>query len=93
MLAFPLKHDPGTQFSFEVASGALQQAPTVFLISKVVTQAASNPVGKAKRGPINFADAWLEKAHEITSPFFKEFVSAALMKKFRAPATKPARKK
>lgn len=91
MLSFPMKEDSDTNFAFEITTGKYQDVPTVVLVSKVVTQAASIPID-GRRGPIKFVDAWLEKAHAVTSPFFREFVSDKLMAEFGARPRREAKR-
>jgi uncharacterized protein (TIGR04255 family) len=72
----------GTKFHVDFASGknSATGEPTLRLESKVITQGLSR-----FRTPAKFAaniESWLTDAHDITSPFFRRFVSAEVMQKF-----------
>jgi len=72
-----------TQFIFDLASGSRGGTEDVVrLETKVVTQAAGVP----KMQPSKFLkdlDRWLEFAHGLTSPFFEQFVTDTVMRKFK----------
>jgi hypothetical protein len=73
-----------TQFMFDLGSGTRGGAEDIVrLETKVVTQATGVP--KMQRS--NFLkelDRWLEFSHGLISPFFSEFVTDAVMSKFKS---------
>lgn len=82
---FPVKKRKHTSFIFQVGNGLHLSKKALILESKVLTKAPpSKPTSSGRAVPDNVKniDAWLEDAHAITSPFFKDFVTETLLKKF-----------
>ncbi len=80
VLNYAVKGMGETLFVIVIGSGVSQGVKSVIMQSKVVTN-----LGKLKTGRGQFVselNQWLENAHDITSPFFKEFIKEHLMKKF-----------
>jgi uncharacterized protein (TIGR04255 family) len=69
-----------SQFVVDLASA---QESKFQLLSKVSTSTPSVPSLKSKASFIADVRKWLEFAHGITSPFFKDFVLPEVMKKFQ----------
>lgn len=72
----------GTKFQVDFASAKnnVTGKPMLRLESKVVTEDSPR-----FRSPAKFAaniESWLTDAHDITSPFFRRFMSAEVMQKF-----------
>jgi uncharacterized protein (TIGR04255 family) len=69
-----------TQFVFDIASAHSTSEDIIRLETKVITQEEGVP--KIRQIPRDLT-RWLEFAHGLTSPFFKEFVTAKVMDKFK----------
>lgn len=71
-------------FGFDFASGKNEQTKdyVIQLISKVTSTGRGVPKFKSPSAFINDIQRWLEFAHGITSPFFKNFVKPEVMRKF-----------
>jgi uncharacterized protein (TIGR04255 family) len=80
VLNYPVKGMGETLFVVVVGSGVSQGIKTVIMQSKVITKLGESKVGHGQF--VTGLSQWLEKAHDVTSPFFKEFVKDHLMKKF-----------
>lgn len=84
---FPLSNVENTTFSFQVATGRRKTAPTILVISKVVTRSDKIEIGRGGRLTVQAIGKWMEDAHEVTSPFFRKLMRQRLMTKFkRKPA-------
>jgi uncharacterized protein (TIGR04255 family) len=73
-----------SQFSFGIGSGRRGEEAILSLETKVVTTAEGVPkLRKSSQGFLSGVTKWLEFAHGITSPFFKDFVKAPVMQRFQ----------
>jgi hypothetical protein len=72
-----------SQFAFDLASGLRQEQAIIRLESKVGTTAEGTPRLREPRAFLSEVGKWLEFAHGITSPFFRDFVKAPVMEKFK----------
>jgi uncharacterized protein (TIGR04255 family) len=72
-----------SQFILDLASGRRQEGPIVRLETKVVTTAEGTPKLRKPQAFLSEVGKWLDFAHGITSPFFREFVKAPVMEKFK----------
>lgn len=70
---------------FEVRAGdrAAASGKTIVLESKVFTRSDNLRLGSRTEDQVRQIGRWLGRAHSITSAFFKEFINAGLMDKFR----------
>ena len=84
LFAQKTKADTNTDFSYEVAGGSSSGKPSMIVISKVTTRKDKIAAPVASSSREKFYAKWLDDAHEITSQFFKDFVSDQLMRKFKA---------
>lgn len=82
---FPISNLRNSNFSFRIADGKIKGSESMLLESGVITRSDSINFGKTLPRRLQFINDWLEAAHNLTSPFFKEFVSQSLMKKFERP--------
>jgi len=74
----------GSQFALDLGSvESPNQGAVVRLETKVRSEGDGVPPLKNARSFVNKLDEWLEFAHGITSPFFREFVLPEVMKKFQ----------
>jgi len=82
-----LRDTKDSLFIMELASGAKQDTKesVIQLISKVVTTNRGIPALKNRQGFVSDVSDWLEFAHDITSPFFRDFVRPDVLKKFGRP--------
>ncbi len=72
-----------TVFAVDIGTGKKGDIPVIRLESKVITQAGRViPVGQSAIFSTKLR-TWLEKAHGITSPFFKDFVKQDVFEKFK----------
>ena len=73
-----------TQFIFDIASGLRNPAEDIVrLETRIITLTAGVPKGRQHPSFLKDLSRWLEFAHGLTSPFFKEFVTAKVMNKFK----------
>jgi uncharacterized protein (TIGR04255 family) len=80
ILNFPVKGMAETFFVVAIGSGISQGIKSVIMESKLITKPSG---GELKQGQSAVSiGQWLENAHGITSPFFKEFIKEQLMQKF-----------
>ncbi len=80
--AFPVKGAKGTQFSFAISNALVKDVKSIVLLTRVTTKQDDGGIPKSFEKLVSHVDRWLEDAHAITSPFFKDFVSQDLMKAF-----------
>jgi len=69
-----------TLFVVIVGTGVSQGIKSVIMESKVLTKLSETSIGRGQF--VTELGRWLGNAHNITSPFFKEFIKEHLMKKF-----------
>jgi len=79
----PVKNMKDTHFNMRIANGRADEKETIILESKVFTKSDAINMGKTQVTRIKYIESWLERAHNITSPFFKQFASGTLMDQFR----------
>ena len=77
-----LRDDKDTQFQLEVGTGESNQKRSLVASSRVVKHGDPIELGVNIRTKIKTIVQWLDIAHEVTSPFFMDFVSPDLMEKF-----------
>ncbi len=78
-MAFPVSDMKQTSFAFAMANGIVSDVQCIVLETMVTTKFPENR--KAKFG-VDSVGAWLERAHDLTSPFFKSVVKSSLMSEF-----------
>jgi hypothetical protein len=82
LLQTSAKNWKATQFIFDLASGRRKEEAILRLETKVVTTIEGTPKLKKPQAFLSEVSKWLEFAHDITSPFFKDFVKPPVMQKF-----------
>ena len=80
----PLKKWKSSIFAADIASGSTSGNTIVRLESKVITDGKGIPPLRKATPFLKDLDRWLEFARGVTSPFFKDYVTPALMNKFAA---------
>jgi uncharacterized protein (TIGR04255 family) len=80
---FPVTNKKDTFFRVDVGGGAVKDKKTIVLTSKVISELKNIRVGKTDSSRIKYISAWLELAHSLTSPFFKDFINETLMDEFK----------
>jgi uncharacterized protein (TIGR04255 family) len=79
-LSFPVKGMGETLFVIAIGSGLSQGIKSVIMESKIITKLGKSDIEQGQT--VKGLSQWLESAHDISSPFFKEFIKDQLMKKF-----------
>jgi len=82
--SFPITNMKDTKFRLSVGNGRVDKKETIIVTSKVWTRSDKLSVGNTVASHLQFIGQWLEKAHAITSPFFKDFARDSLMNQFRS---------
>jgi uncharacterized protein (TIGR04255 family) len=77
------KNWKASQFIVDFGSGRRNEEDIIRLETKVVTSADGAPKLRTHRSFLSEVAKWLEFAHGITSPFFKDLVKASVMQKFQ----------
>ncbi len=78
-----VKGKKNTRLVVDFGSGKANDNRVVRLESKVISDGGDLPKSKPdSQSFIKDIDSWLESAHSITSPFFKNIIASNLMKKF-----------
>jgi uncharacterized protein (TIGR04255 family) len=74
-----------TIFTMDLASAHRTETKQniIQLISRVLTVGVGIPRRKSSDAFIKDVSEWLEMAHGLTSPFFKEFISPSILEKFK----------
>lgn len=80
---FPVVKKKNTSFQVEIGSGTAKDKKTILLTSRVISTLDKANIGKTDKTQINYISKWLELAHSLTSPFFKDFVDKSLMAEFK----------
>jgi len=80
---FPVEDMKDTHFNMLIANGRAGDKETIVLESKVSTISDTLDIGKTPATRIKRIEKWLDRAHNITSSFFKGFVNDDLMEQFR----------
>lgn len=83
VLEFPVKGMKDTNFEFTLGNAKAKGVSSFILQSKVVTKSDKIAMGNTEASRLKYISEWLEKAHAVTSPFFKEFVNEELMGQFK----------
>ena len=84
MFEFPISELQDTFFFVRLANAKVNDRDSILLESKVITKAERIRMGNTPAQCVKYLDKWLNSAHLLTSPFFKQFVSKSLMKRFTA---------
>jgi hypothetical protein len=84
ILRAPIRDWEKTEFVVDYGNSRVAQEPAIRLETKVITTAF--PKQLTTKNLIQHVSKWLEFAHSLTSPFFKNFVSDTVMRKFRESA-------
>jgi uncharacterized protein (TIGR04255 family) len=76
-----------TNFTIDIVPGQINdiKKDVIQLTSKVMSSGVGVPVVSNTRAFLAQLGAWLEFAHSVTSPFFKEFILADIKRKFTLP--------
>jgi len=82
LFEFPISNMKGSNFIVRIANAKVKGRESILLESKVIAKADQISCGKTLQSRLQFISNWLECSHDLTSPFFKEFVDASLIKKF-----------
>lgn len=77
------KNDKDTILQIEIGTGQANEKPSLVVVSKVTKKSDAIDLGATAKSKIKNIMKWLDGAHQATSPFFRDFVSAELMKKFQ----------
>jgi uncharacterized protein (TIGR04255 family) len=80
-LSWPVRGEQDTQFNLDYASALKETKNVIQLSSKVVTIGKGLP--KTAASLPSFVDNWLEAAHDLLSPFFKQFVRPETLDRFK----------
>jgi len=80
-----IKGRKDTMFTLDLGSGQNKESgeEIVQMVTKIQSTGAALPKLRDKNKFINEIDDWLENAHNITSPFFKNFILPTVMQKFQ----------
>jgi len=70
-------------FSMDLGSGKSGTTDIVRMETKIVCRGDGVPKLSTKSAFLNKVDSWLEFAHGVASPYFREFVTDAVMAKFK----------
>lgn len=87
VFTFPIKQKKGTFFSVQLADASINNTKSIYLQSKVFTDLRPIRVAKNITKRLKYIENWLEEAHSVTSPFFKDFVNESLMDNYRRKDT------
>jgi uncharacterized protein (TIGR04255 family) len=81
-----LKGRRDSEIIFDLGSGRQNETnkEIVRLETKVVTRLSGVPKLKSTGNFVSEVGQWLEFAHDMTSPFFKDFIKPDIMKRFEA---------
>jgi len=86
LIARNLRAWKSSQFSIDLGSGQRKDEPILRSETKVFTSNDGVPALTSRHQRfLTEIEKWLEFAHGVTSPFFKELVSEAAMAKFKEP--------
>lgn len=85
LFEFPVSGVKNSHFSFLIANGTSKDKSSIILESKFITRSDSINFGKTTESRLQYISRWLEGAHSVTSPFFKQFISQSLMQEFQRP--------
>ncbi len=80
---FPLASMKKSKLHIRIANAVRKDRKAIVMESKVSTNLSSSNIGNTSAKRIRYIDTWMEDAHSVTSPFFREFVSEQLMEQFR----------
>jgi len=82
LFEFPVSNLKDSSLIVRIANATVKDKKCILLESKVIAKADPISLGKTLATRLKYISDWLEGAHSLTSPFFKEFVNPSLMKKF-----------
>jgi hypothetical protein len=83
VLAHHLKTWKDARFVIDIGSGKTANSEEIIRMeTRVTCEGSGVPVLKTPAKFLRELDGWLESAHGITSPFFKQFVLSNVMQKF-----------
>lgn len=77
-----LTGDPNSYFQLEASSGKISGDPGIIMTSRVVKNGPEIELGTNSRSIKKNILDWADKAHGITSPFFRSFINQDLMEVF-----------
>ena len=87
ILTHHLKTWKDARFAIDIGSGKTANSEEIIRMeTRVTCEGAGIPVLRTPAKFLRELDDWLEFAHGITSPFFKEFVLPNVMQKFEETA-------
>ncbi|MEQ9329151.1 MAG: TIGR04255 family protein [Rhodospirillales bacterium] len=72
-----------SRFSFDIGSGKNEVDDVVRLESRVVSAVKERMPRMNSKKFGDDIDAWLEEAHSVTSPFFRDFIKSDVLQKFK----------
>ena len=78
-----MKKAKATLFLLDIGSAKTKTEKTIRMESKVRSVGKDVPKLKSKPKFIKDVSEWLERAHSITSPFFKQLIKPELLQKFQ----------
>lgn len=79
----PVDSMKDTVFNVRLANARTTDKETIMLESKILTRSTALNIGATVQNRVQNISNWLDKAHSLTSPFFKEFINESLMDSFR----------
>jgi uncharacterized protein (TIGR04255 family) len=79
----PLRGTKDSRFAIRLSRRDVDNTPSV-LMQTAYTTTSGSLIGKPGALSTTSLQRWLDDAHEVASPFFKEFVSDSLMAQFKA---------
>jgi uncharacterized protein (TIGR04255 family) len=80
---FPISNMKDSIFAIRIANAKIKNKTSIILESRVVTKADPINFGDKSANHLRYINNWLESAHKLVSPFFKQFVNQSLMDKFK----------
>lgn len=80
---YRVKKAKATLFLLDIGSAKTKTEKTIRMESKVRSVGKDVPKLKSKPKFIKDVSEWLERAHSITSPFFKQLIKPELLQKFQ----------
>lgn len=78
-----IKGEKAMLFLLDLASGTVGGQKGVVMTTKVFTRDDNLQLPKNAPARQKYLSNWLDKAHAVTSPFFRNFVSESLMQRFK----------
>ena len=81
--SFEVDEMKDTQFSVQISDVKIGEEDCILLTSKIISKPKNQLKDKTIQERKKFIQEWLESAHSITSPFFKDFVGDELMQNYK----------